>query len=253
MSGTGRHSGPDSSLRKPPRRVSFFFPVYNDANTIEPLTVALVDTLSKNCDEYEIIIVVDASPDNSGEVADKVATRYSDVVRVIHHPQNRGYGPAVLSGVEAARFDWVAFTDGDMQFDVSEFPLLLKAAESADIVIGYRYKRADTPIRIFFGKSFNFMLRVFLKMPVRDMDCAFKLMNKDIFKDISLSRNYREAFVLVEVFYKAIRRGYSMLQVPVSHHEREFGVSQSFSPGSLIRFIKYTMWGIYCARISRRW
>lgn len=240
-------------MKNPPKCISFFFPVYNDANTIEPLTVALIDTLSRNCDRYEIIIVVDASPDNSGEVADMIASRYPDIVRVIHHPENRGYGPALLSGVEAARFDWVAFTDGDMQFDVSEFPLLLKAAENADIVAGYRFKRADPPHRIFFGKAFNLCLRIFLGMPMRDMDCAFKLMRKDIFKNISLSKHYREAFVLVEVFYKAMQNGFSIAQVPVSHHERKFGTSQSFSISTLGRFIKYMLWAIYCARIALLW
>ena len=235
-----------------PSHVSFFFPVYNDAKTIEPLTLALRDTLSAHCEQYEIIIVVDHSPDHSGAVADRMAEKFPEV-RVIHHPENRGYGPALLSGVEAARFDWVAFTDGDMQFDVSELPGFLKAAQDADIVAGYRAARADPWHRVFFGRGFNLCLRLFLGMPMRDMDCAFKLMRKEIFRDVALSRHYREAFVLVEVFYKALRRGFSLVQIPVSHYERKYGVSQSFSMGNLMRFINYMIWGIYCARIARSW
>lgn len=252
MSGTGRLSNTKTSSGAPPRRISFFFPVYNDAETVEPLTLALREVLAAHSEEYEIIIVVDASPDDSGEVADEMAARFPEV-RVIHHPENRGYGPAILSGVEAARYEWVAFTDGDMQFDVKELPALVEAARSYDIVAGYRVKRADPWYRVFFAWGYNLCLRIFINIPLRDMDCAFKLMRKEIFQDITFSMEYREAFVLVEVFYKALNRGFLITQVPVSHYKREHGSSQSFSFGNLLRFTRYLLWGIYNARIARRW
>jgi len=252
LNGIGQPENQGSPSSGQPISISFFFPVYNDAETVEPLTLALREVLSNNCDEHEIIIVVDASPDNSDEVADRMAQKFPEV-HVIHHPENRGYGPALLSGVNAARYDWVGFTDGDMQFDVRELPSLIQAARHYDIVAGYRVKRADPWFRVFFAWGYNLCLRLFLNIPLRDMDCAFKLMRKEIFQDVELSMNYREAFVLVEVFYKALNRGFSITQVPVSHYERKHGISQSFSLSNLGRFCRYMLWGIYNARIRRHW
>lgn len=252
MNGTGRHSAAAGEPGPPPQKVSFFFPAYNDARTIAPLTEALRNVLSNCCDEYEIIIVVDSSPDDSDTVADAMAEKYPEV-RAIHHPENRGYGPALMTGIAAAKYDWVAFTDGDMQFDVSQFGLLQECARRFDIVAGRRVKRADPWRRIFFSAVYNAALRLFLGIPLHDMDCAFKLMRKRIFDEITPTAQYREAFVLVEIFYKALRRGYTIAEIPVSHHPRRFGESQCFSVSNVGRFIRYLLVGIYNARIARRW
>mgnify|MGYP005850641481 CR=1 FL=1 len=251
LSGTGQPEATPGA--PPPREVSFFFPAYNDAKTIAPLTEALRGVLARHCDAYEIIIVVDASPDNSGAVADAMAEQYPEV-RAIHHPVNQGYGPAVMSGIRAARYDWVAFTDGDMQFDVTEFDRLQNAAaRGADIVAGRRVKRADPWRRIAFSAVYNLGLRLFLGIPLHDMDCAFKLMRRRIFVECPPAGRYREAFVLVEVFFKSMRQGYTIAEVPVSHLPRRFGESQCFSAGNVFRFIRYMLGGIYNARIARRW
>src|SRR3989338_6769813 len=127
---------------KPLSSLSVYFPAYNDENTIEPLTRASVETARKLTDDFEIIIVHDHSPDRTGEVADRMAREFKEV-RVIHHPENRGVGNAMISGYRHASKDWVFYTDGDAQYDVSELPLLAEHAIHYDVIIGYRLKRAE--------------------------------------------------------------------------------------------------------------
>ena len=86
-----------------------------------------------------------------GEIADRLAAEHPDVVRVVHHDVNRGYGGALRSGFEASRYELLAFTDGDRQFRVADLGRLtarLAEADHPDVVVGYRIKRADPFIRI---------------------------------------------------------------------------------------------------------
>src|SRR5271163_4236317 len=124
-------------------RVSFFFPAYRDEHTVEPLARLADEVLSRIATEHEIIIVDDASPDRSGEIADRLAAE-NPRIRVVHHPKNRGYGQAVWSGLQASRFEWIGFTDGDMQYDVTELPRFVEQAKTgADMVLGYKTARAE--------------------------------------------------------------------------------------------------------------
>src|SRR3954453_8058449 len=100
-------------------RVSVFFPAYNEEQNVVPLTEKAVEVLERLTAEYEVIIVNDGSRDRTGEVADALARRFPHV-RVIHHPQNKGYGSAIRTGFEACRLDYYFYTDGDRQFDIAE-------------------------------------------------------------------------------------------------------------------------------------
>ena len=105
-------------------RISFFFPAYKDEMTVRPLVEKAHKVLGELADDYEIISVHDKSPDRTGEVADEMAAE-NPRVRVIHHEVNRGYGQAIRTGFEKARYEWVFFTDGDMQFDVAELLMIV--------------------------------------------------------------------------------------------------------------------------------
>ena len=120
--------------------ISAFFPVYNDAGTVELMAEKLDKVLKENSGDYEIIIVDDCSPDASGRIADNIAKK-NPKVRVIHHQKNLGYGGALKTGFHSSKKDLVFYTDGDAQFDVYELPKLLPHIDNYDVVNGYKIKR----------------------------------------------------------------------------------------------------------------
>ena len=234
-------------------RISFFFPAYHDEATVEPLANALDRVLGELSDEHEIIVVDDASPDRSGEVADRLAAE-NPRIRVVHHPENRGYGQAVWSGIQASRFEWVAFTDGDMQYDVNEFPRFVQAARAgADVVVGYKTSRAEGWRRELTSRAYNMAIRACFDLGLRDVDCAFKLMKRTALDGFVPSTYYQEAFLLVEALYKAKRRGARITEVPVSHREREFGESQCFTWRTARRLAWNTARGAVVGRLLGAW
>ena len=97
--------------------LSIFFPVFNDEGTVRTVTEKALRVASDLSETYEVVIVDDGSPDASGVIADQLASE-NDFVRVVHHDRNLGYGAAVRSGLEACRYEWIGFTDGDDEYDL---------------------------------------------------------------------------------------------------------------------------------------
>jgi glycosyltransferase involved in cell wall biosynthesis len=233
--------------------ISFFFPAYNDEHTIEPLARALAELLPKHSERHEIIVVDDAGPDRSGDVADRMAAELP-CVRVVHHGHNRGYGQVLLTGIRTARYEWIAFTDGDMQYDVAELPrFIAETRKGAQIVAGFKQARADGWQRLLTSAVYNGGLEALYGLGLRDVDCAFKLMHRSVFEGFEPSTEYREAFVLVEAFYKARRRGARIAQVPVSHRPRPHGESQCFTWRTARRLAYYAARGFVVGRLLGRW
>ena len=101
-------------------RLSYFFPAHNEEANLEGLVEEALATLPTLAETFEIIAVDDGSKDRTPAIADELAARHPGVVRAVHHPTNLGYGAALRSGFRAARYELVAFTDGDRQFRVED-------------------------------------------------------------------------------------------------------------------------------------
>jgi glycosyltransferase involved in cell wall biosynthesis len=203
--------------------VSFFFPACNEEETVEPLTRKADEVLARIAGDYEIIIVDDGSTDRTGEIADRLAAEMPHV-RVVHHERNSGYGLALRAGFAAARKDLVFYTDGDMQFDVSELPILLAKIRDADIVSGYKLKRADDASRKLVSFVYNTILRVFFGLRIPDVNCGFKLYRREVFDAIAL-RSTR-GLIDAEVLLKAQAAGFTIVTAGVHHYPRTHGSSR---------------------------
>ena len=109
-------------------------------------------------------------------------------MRVVHHPRNLGYGAAVRSGLAASRYPLVCFTDGDRQFRVADIGRLLHRLDEsgADVVVGYRLRRADPALRLAYARAYRLSLRLLFGLRVRDPDCACKLFRRTALEGIAV-------------------------------------------------------------------
>lgn len=213
--------------------LSIFFPVYNDWGTIASMTALAIATADQITDDYEIILVNDGSGESTVEVLDFLEKRFSRV-RVVHHPKNRGYGAALRTGISEARKDFIFYTDGDAQYDVRELKKLVAALrEDVDVVNGFKIKRHDPWYRTVIGRIYHAITRIAFGFTIRDVDCDFRLMRREIFENLRLHHN--SGVICVEMIKKIHDAGYRFAEVPVTHFHRASGKSTFFQPARVLR------------------
>jgi hypothetical protein len=200
--------------------LSVIFPAFNEEANIRSVVEDACRIISKFAPVFEIVVVNDGSEDRTGEMCDDLAMEFSDV-RVVHHARNRGYGAAVKTGIEQARYDVIFFTDSDGQFDLREVATLLEQTDAYDIVAGYRARRHDPPHRLLFAWGWNILVRCVLGIKIRDIDCAFKAFKRHVFDSIQIQST--GAMVNAEIFAQASAFGMTVKELPVSHFPRRHG------------------------------
>lgn len=218
--------------------LSFFFPAHNEAENIEALVAEALEELPKLADEFEVIAIDDGSRDATPEIADRLAAGDARI-RVIHHAVNQGYGAAVRSGLRAARYDLVCFTDGDRQFRIADLSRLLDRmakSDNPDVVAGYRLKRADPFIRTAYARAYRLALNIFYRLGVRDVDCAFKLFKREGLEGIRLESG--GAFMSAELLIKLKQRGRTIVEVGVRHYPRTAGSPTGAKPSVIFRAVR---------------
>ncbi len=203
-------------------RVSFVLPAYNEeANVVRAVeSTALI--AEQCCAEYEIIVVDDGSHDRTPELVAALGRRDTRV-RLAQHETNLGYGEALHTGFATAQLDFVFFTDADNQFDMNDFPRLLAWANEADCVAGYRERRQDPRLRRLNAWLWNRLVRMLFYVPVRDIDCAFKLFRRSALNEMTIESH--GAMVNTEIMVKLARAGRSVVEVPVTHLPRTAGTA----------------------------
>jgi glycosyltransferase involved in cell wall biosynthesis len=216
--------------------LSVFFPCYNEMGNIGRVVAEAQSVLAEVSDDHEIIIVDDGSTDGSRELTDELANRYENL-RVVHHAANKGYGCALRSGIEAASKDYVFYTDGDGQFDMSELKsvveLMTTIEGGCDIVSCYRINRSEGGIRKFNAWCWSTLIGFMFNIPHRDVDCAFKLYKREIFSEFELKST--GALIDTEILARAVRRGRKIIQMPVRHYPRQYGTSTGANPLVIFR------------------
>lgn len=202
--------------------LSVFFPCINEEGNIEKTVLGAESVLNKLKITYEIIIVDDGSTDKTGEIAERLS-RENSKIRVIHHPKNLGYGEALKSGFYNARYDTIVYTDGDGQFDFAEVEKFLEKIIDHDLVIGYRIKRQDPLFRILFKNGWRVSLLTFFGLTLKDVDCGFKMVRKEVLEKIPHLESTRGAMINAELAIKAKKSGFKIAQVGVRHYPRLSG------------------------------
>ena len=221
--------------------LSYFFPAHNEAANLQGLVEEALATLPALADTFEIVVVNDGSRDATAVIADGLAAAHAEV-RAIHHATNLGYGAALRSGFAAARFDHLAFTDGDRQFKVADLGRLIGRMQAGgdgtapDVVVGYRIKRADPLVRTVYAKLYRLANRIFFGLKVRDVDCACKLFTRASLDDVNVESG--GAFFSAELLIKLSARGRRIAEVGVPHYPRTAGSPTGAKPSVVFRAVK---------------
>tara|TARA_B100000029_G_scaffold468521_2_gene505583 strand:+ start:1044 stop:1799 length:756 start_codon:yes stop_codon:yes gene_type:complete len=207
--------------------LSVFFPAYNDGATIASMVITAITTARTLTNDYEILVVNDGSSDATHEVLEELSHRYPEL-RVIHHPTNRGYGAALRTGFNEASKSVVFYTDGDAQYDPREMQLLWREmTPTTDLVNGYKISRSDPFHRIVIGRIYHHTVKILFGLPLRDVDCDFRLIRRKVFDQIALEKD--SGVICVEIARKIHATGFQCTEVPVHHYHRAVGKSQFFN------------------------
>ncbi len=205
-----------------PCSLSLVIPAYNEEAGITEAVLEAEHALPWLVSAYEILVVDDGSSDGTSDRVRELSQQRSRV-RLLRHPRNRGYGAALRTGFEAARYERVAFTDADCQFHLEDLIPLLRLTEVYPLAVGYRMDRQDPWLRCFFSWGYNTLVRTLLGTRVRDCDCALKVFRREALQD--LLPQATGFFVNTEMLARARRAGLAIGEVGVRHRPRTRGQS----------------------------
>jgi glycosyltransferase involved in cell wall biosynthesis len=197
-------------------------PAYNEADNIEPMVAEATPALESVTDDYEIVVVDDGSADDTAGVTRRVMQEHPRV-RLVQHPENQGFGAAVFSGFTSAEKDWIFYTDADRQFVLSELENFVPFMDGADLIAGYRAPRRDPFMRVVYGKGWSMLCTLLFGYTVRDVDCGFKLLRREIIQNLGPEIASRGATFSIEWLVRAKRAGYRFAELPVTHRPRVAG------------------------------
>jgi dolichol-phosphate mannosyltransferase len=212
-------------------RTLICLPTYNERENLEPMVRALGDLVMNG---LEVLVIDDASPDGTGEIADRLAGELP-WVHVLHREQKEGLGPAYLAGFRRALeldADLVFEMDCDFSHDPADVPRLAEAAGGADLVLGSRYvpgggTRNWGLLRRFISRGGSLYAQVLLQLGVRDLTGGFKCYRRVVLETIDLDGISSLGYAFqIETTYRAVRAGFRVAEVPITFADREVGGSK---------------------------
>jgi len=212
--------------------ISVVLPAYNEEANIREAVHRALQAVAVHTSGYEVIVVDDGSRDRTSEVVKAIMGEHPQV-RLIRHDTNKGYGGALRSGFDAATKELIFFTASDNQYDPSEIARLLPLIDSADLVIGFRARRQDSPLRRFYAWAWNTLVNLLFGYLGRDIDCAFKLFRRDVLEKVALTSS--GALIDTQLLAGAKRRGCRIREVAVSHFPRQAGHQTGADPRVVLR------------------
>ncbi len=221
-----------------PGSLSLVLPAHNEEANIGIVVEQALAVLPAFSDDFEIIVVDDGSRDGTRAIVESVSVA-DPRVKLVHHPVNRGYGGALTSGFRASRGDHVMFMDADRQFDLADLALLSPFVDRFDMVAGFRKERHDPFHRRVNAEIFNVAVRILFGVHLRDIDCAFKVLNGDLIRSMDLSAP--GALINTEIQAKARRQGATLQQVGVHHYPRVAGTATGGSCRVIARAMSETV------------
>jgi glycosyltransferase involved in cell wall biosynthesis len=215
--------------------LSIVLPCFDEQDNVATAVREATAAAELVADAHEVIVVDDGSSDRTLDAA--LAEAVLDPrVQVVVHEHNRGYGAALRSGMGAARYEWVFLTDADLQFDLRDLRLFVPLTASHDLVMGFRMRRRDPWPRRLNARAWNWLVRRTLDVPVGDVDCAFKLIRRDLLEQLTLVSD--GATISPELVAKADHAGARICELGVHHRPRVAGRQSGADPRVVVRAMR---------------
>ncbi len=211
-------------------RAVIIIPTYNERENLIPLVQGILTAAPW----ANILIVDDNSPDGTGDLAEAIAAR-EPRLRVLHRPGKQGLGTAYIQGFKLALrhgFDRIFEMDADFSHDPDYLPAFIKAAETAELVIGSRYiPGGSTPnwsaLRRFISGGGNTFARAMLRIGVRDCTSGFRCYHRAALEAIDLDAIHSQGYAFqVELVYQVLRQQMRVTEIPITFVDRRVGKSK---------------------------
>ena len=225
-------------------RYSLVVPFHNEAGNVGPVVSGAVDVLAALGEPFEAVLVDDGSTDLTAAEIAAAAARFPSC-RGLRLPARQGQAAALLAGLRSARGERILTMDGDGQNDPRDFPALIALAESGrfDLVCGWRVERQDAGWRRLASRLANFVRRAVLSDRVHDAGCQLRVMRREVVAALR-PMELLQAFVPA----LAVAEGFSVGELPVSHHPRRLGRSKYgvaelwWRPAAAMLRLRWALW-----------
>lgn len=218
-------------------QLSLVLPCYNEEENIVATVEETARWMRSSGYDCELVVVNDGSKDRSLHLLEEVRATMPELLKIVHRPENGGYGIAVRDGCDAATKEWIAFMDSDGQFKPEDLEKLLALKDRYSFITGRRAKRADPFIRNVFGKVLGIMNFVVLGLWVRDVNCGMKLFHRETWAAIRPVHGVEKLFN-TEMFLNLKMQGIPWGTVIVPHYPRRAGTPTGGSVKVIIRMFK---------------
>jgi dolichol-phosphate mannosyltransferase len=229
-------------------------PTYNERENIDRFVRAVLPQLASASPDHHVLIVDDSSPDGTGEIADQLAQEFPQV-EVLHRSVKEGLGRAYLAGFARALecgADLVLEMDSDFSHDPADIPRLIEATQHADLALGSRYVRGGGVtdwgvVRRMVSRGGSWYARKLLGVDVRDLTGGFKCFRRQVLEALDLAGVHAHGYGFqIELTYCAIRKGFSVTELPILFRERELGTSKMS-----LRIALEAVWQVPALRFRR--
>ncbi|MCS7078023.1 MAG: glycosyltransferase family 2 protein [Bacteroidia bacterium] len=215
--------------------LSIFFPFYNDAGTVETMISDAYKYGYELTKDLEVIAINDGSQDHTLLELKRMQDKFPDLI-LINHEQNRGYGGALQSGIKATTKEWVFYTDGDAQYHLDELHLLWQHISEYEFINGYKIRRSDGFVRTYVGLAYRKLTKIIFGIPIKDVDCDFRLMRGDLLRSIDFE--FTSGAITVELVKKMSFLTDKIKEIPVHHYDRVYGKSSFFNFNKITETLK---------------
>lgn len=221
-----------------PESLSVIFPMFNEKHYICRTVAKNLDVLKDTTDDYEIIIVDDASSDGSERIVDELSSQ-TGCVKVVHHKTNRQLGGSLKTGFMAASKMNVLYSDMDMPFDLLEIKRALSILyeKDADMVSVYRLNRIGEGVkRCVYSVFYNILIMLLFGIKVKDINFYFKIIRADLLRRLDLRSE--GSFIDAEMLIKAKRLKAKVIQFGTVYFSREGSYSRLSSLSVILKILR---------------
>jgi len=225
--------------------ISLVLPVRNESFIIEQTIKNYHAELNSRVCELEIVVAEDGSTDDTKAILERIEQELP--IKLFMSNERKGYQRALIDAVSHATKEWVFLVDSDYQFAAIDFWRLEPLRSDYDIILGKKSPRRDPFYRIWLSAGYNFLMRVFLKVPYQDMDTGFRLIKREALVELAAKVSHM-SFFTAEFVVRAHHAGYKVVEVPVPHYERKIGSTSIFFISSLFGICLKQFLGILSLR-----